>query len=151
MTIQVGERIPAASLNVITSDGVQAITTEEIFAGRKVVLFSVPGAFTPTCSTKHLPGYVEKFPEFQARGIDVACMAVNDAYVMKAWARDQTVPEGMIMLADGNANLARALGLAVDGSTTGPSLRAGCFRGGGSWPSAARPSVARWHQGTAAA
>lgn len=126
MTIEVGARIPSVTLNVL-KDGVQAITTDEIFDGRKVVLFSVPGAFTPTCSAKHLPGYVDKFAEFQNRGIDVACMAVNDAYVMKAWAKDQNVPEALIMLADGNANLARALGLEMDASAFGMGVRSKRF------------------------
>jgi peroxiredoxin len=126
MTISVGTRIPSATLNVL-KDGVQAISTDEIFAGRKVVLFSVPGAFTPTCSAKHLPGYVENFEKFQSRGIDVACMAVNDAYVMKAWAKDQNVPEQFIMLADGNANLARALGLEMDASAFGMGVRSKRF------------------------
>lgn len=126
MTIDVGARIPSVSLNVL-KDGVQAITTDEIFAGRKVVLFSVPGAFTPTCSTKHFPGYVEKFAEFQQRGIDVACMAVNDAYVLKAWSKDQNVPDELIMLADGNANLARALGLEMDASAFGMGVRSKRF------------------------
>ncbi|TDR44033.1 peroxiredoxin [Tahibacter aquaticus] len=126
MPIDVGASIPSVTLNVL-KDGVQAITTDEIFAGRKVVLFSVPGAFTPTCSAKHLPGYVEKFAEFQQRGIDVACMAVNDAYVMKAWSKDQNVPDELIMLADGNANLARALGLEMDASAFGMGLRSKRF------------------------
>lgn len=126
MTIEVGARIPSIALNVI-KDGVQAITTDEIFAGRKVLLFSVPGAFTPTCSAKHLPGYVENFEKFQNRGIDVACMAVNDAYVMKAWAKEQHVPEALIMLADGNANLARALGLEMDATAFGMGLRSKRF------------------------
>ncbi|HSX61171.1 MAG TPA: peroxiredoxin [Tahibacter sp.] len=126
MTISVGTRIPSATLNVL-KDGVQAISTDEIFAGRKVVLFSVPGAFTPTCSAKHLPGYVENFEKFHSRGIDVACMAVNDAYVMKAWAQDQNVPEQLIMLADGNANLARALGLEMDASAFGMGVRSKRF------------------------
>jgi glutaredoxin/glutathione-dependent peroxiredoxin len=126
MTISIGSRIPSATLNVL-KDGVQAISTDEIFAGRKVVLFSVPGAFTPTCSAKHLPGYVENFEKFQSRGIDVACMAVNDAYVMKAWANDQNVPEQLIMLADGNANLARALGLEMDASAFGMGVRSKRF------------------------
>lgn len=126
MTIDVGAHIPSVTLNVL-KDGVQAITTDEIFTGRKVVLFSVPGAFTPTCSAKHLPGYVEKFAEFQQRGIDVACMAVNDAYVMKAWSKDQNVPDELIMLADGNANLARALGLEMDASAFGMGLRSRRF------------------------
>ncbi len=126
MTIELGARIPSVTLNVL-KDGVQAITTDEIFSGRKVVLFSVPGAFTPTCSAKHLPGYVENFDKFQSRGIDVACMAVNDAYVMKAWSKDQHVPEALIMLADGNANLARALGLEMDASAFGMGVRSKRF------------------------
>ncbi|WP_386065150.1 peroxiredoxin [Tahibacter sp. UC22_41] len=126
MTIEVGARIPSITLNVL-KDGVQAITTDEIFSGRKVVLFSVPGAFTPTCSAKHLPSYVENLEKFQSQGIDVACMAVNDAYVMKAWAQDQHVPESLIMLADGNANLARALGLEMDATAFGMGLRSKRF------------------------
>ncbi|UXI70391.1 peroxiredoxin [Tahibacter amnicola] len=126
MTIQVGDRIPSATLNVL-KDGVQAITTDEIFNGRKVVLFSVPGAFTPTCSAKHLPGYVEKFGAFKDKGVEVACMAVNDAFVMKAWAKDQNVPEDLMMLADGNANLARALGLEMDATAFGMGLRSKRF------------------------
>ena len=102
MTIQIGDKIPHATLNIL-KDGVQAVNTEELFAGKKVVLFAVPGAFTPTCSAKHLPGYAEKFGEFQKRGIEVACLSVNDAFVMDAWAKSQDVPEGVHMLADGNA------------------------------------------------
>ena len=98
MTIKVGDRIPNATLNYL-KDGVQAISTDEIFKGKKVVLFSVPGAFTPTCSAKHLPGYVERFAQFKAKGVDVACLAVNDAFVMAAWAKDQHVPDGLLMLA----------------------------------------------------
>ena len=126
MTIQIGDTVPSATLNVIR-DGVQAITTDEIFGDRKVVLFSVPGAFTPTCSAKHLPGYVEKFAEFKNRGIDVACMAVNDAFVMKAWAKDQNVPADLMMLADGNANFARALGLEFDATAFGMGVRSKRF------------------------
>jgi peroxiredoxin len=126
MTIQVGERIPNATLNFI-QDGVQAVNTDEIFKGKKVVLFSVPGAFTPTCSAKHLPGYVEKAAEFQQRGIDVACVSVNDAFVMKAWAKDQNVPEGIKMLADGNGAFAKALGLEMDASAFGMGLRSKRF------------------------
>ncbi|MEO7432616.1 MAG: peroxiredoxin [Dokdonella sp.] len=122
MTIQIGDRIPAASLHVL-KDGVQAITTGEIFGGRKVVLFSVPGAFTPTCSARHLPGYVERFAEFRKRGIDVACIAVNDAYVMDAWAKTQNVPDGMMMLADGNGAFAQSLGLEMDASKFGMGVR----------------------------
>jgi peroxiredoxin len=122
MTIQVGDRIPDATLNVL-KDGVQAVSTGEIFDGRKVVLFSVPGAFTPTCSSKHLPGYVEKFADFRQHGVDVACMAVNDAFVMDAWSKDQHVPDGFIMLADGNGTFTKALGLEMDGTPFGLGMR----------------------------
>ncbi|HET6602770.1 MAG TPA: peroxiredoxin [Xanthomonadaceae bacterium] len=126
MSIQVGDRIPEATLSVLR-DGVEPITTAEIFDGRKVVLFGVPGAFTPTCSAKHLPGYVENFQRFRELGIDVACMAVNDAFVMGAWARQQDVPEGITMLSDGNAALTRALGLEMDATSFGMGLRSRRF------------------------
>ena len=122
MTIKVGDRIPDATLNYL-KDGVQAVATDDIFKGKKVVLFSVPGAFTPTCSAKHLPGYVEKFAEFKQHGVDVACMAVNDAFVMDAWAKNQHVPEGLMMLADGNGTFAKALGLEMDGTPFGLGMR----------------------------
>ena len=96
MTIQPGDKLPQATLNELR-DGVQAVGTDELFAGRNVVLFAVPGAFTPTCSAKHLPGFVDKLDAFKDKGIDVACLAVNDAFVMGAWARDQNVPEGLRM------------------------------------------------------
>jgi peroxiredoxin len=108
-------------------DGVQAVTTAEIFKGKKVVLFSVPGAFTPTCSAKHLPGYVEKFEEFQRRGIEVACMAVNDAFVMGAWGKSQSTPDGLMMLADGNGAFTQALGLELDATAFGMGLRSKRF------------------------
>jgi glutaredoxin/glutathione-dependent peroxiredoxin len=122
MTIKVGDRIPNATLNYL-KDGVQAINTDEIFKGKKVVLFSVPGAFTPTCSAKHLPGYVEKFSEFKNKGVEVACLSVNDAFVMNAWSKDQHVPEGLWMLADGNGTFTKALGLEMDGTAFGLGLR----------------------------
>lgn len=122
MTIKVGERIPNATLNVL-KDGVQAVSTDDIFKGKNVVLFSVPGAFTPTCSAKHLPGYVEKFAEFKQHGVDVACLAVNDAFVMDAWAKNQHVPDGLMMLADGNGTFSKALGLEMDGSAFGLGMR----------------------------
>lgn len=122
MTIKTGERIPNVTLNYL-KDGVQSINTDEIFAGKKVVLFSVPGAFTPTCSAKHLPGYIEHYAQFKAKGIDVACVAVNDAFVMDAWARDRQVPDGLYMLADGNGTLTRALGLEMDGTAFGLGMR----------------------------
>ena len=126
MTIQVGERIPEATLNVL-KNGVQAIHTDDVFKGKKVVLFSVPGAFTPTCSAKHLPGYVDKLAEFRKRGYDVACVAVNDAFVMDAWAKNQNVPEGMTMLADGNGAFAKALGLEMDATPFGMGVRSRRF------------------------
>jgi peroxiredoxin len=126
MTIRIGDRIPEAVLNIL-EDGVQAIRTNDLFAGRRIVLFSVPGAFTPTCSSRHLPGYVEKFAEFRARGIDVACLAVNDAFVMDAWAKSQGVPPGLKMLADGNGAFAHALGLEMDASAFGMGLRSKRF------------------------
>ena len=126
MTIQIGAKIPHATLNIL-KDGVQAVTTEELFEGKKVVLFAVPGAFTPTCSAKHLPGYAEKFGEFEKRGIEVACLAVNDAFVMDAWAKSQDVPEGVHMLADGNGAFTQALGLELDATAFGMGLRAKRF------------------------
>jgi len=122
MSIRIGDRIPAATLNVLR-DGVQTLSTDEIFGGRKVVLFSVPGAFTPTCSAKHLPGYVEHFDAFKQRGVDVACIAVNDAFVMDAWAKTQHVPDGLMMLADGNGAFMQALGLEMDATRFGMGLR----------------------------
>ena len=126
MSIQPGDRIPDATLNLL-KDGVQAVNTAELFAGRTVVLFAVPGAFTPTCSAKHLPGFVEHFDAFTARGITVACMAVNDAFMMDAWAKSQSVPEGLLMLADGNAAFTRALGLELDATGFGMGVRAKRF------------------------
>ena len=126
MSIQAGEKIPQATLNYL-KDGVQAINTDELFNGKKVVLFAVPGAFTPTCSAKHLPGYVEKLEEFAKRGIDVACLSVNDAFVMGAWAKDQHVPDNVHMLADGNGAFTKALGLELDATAFGMGLRAKRF------------------------
>jgi peroxiredoxin len=126
MTIQIGERIPPATLNVLR-DGVQAVNTDELFAGKNVVLFSVPGAFTPTCSAKHLPGFVEKLDQFKQRGIEVACVSVNDAFVMDAWAKQQHVPAEMTMLADGNGAFAKALGLEMDATAFGMGMRSKRF------------------------
>ena len=126
MSIQIGERIPDATLNYL-KDGVQAISSAELFRGKKLVLFSVPGAFTPTCSAKHLPGYVEHLAEFRKRGYEVACMAVNDAFVMSAWGKDQHVPEDLWMLADGNGAFAAALGLDMDATAFGMGKRSKRF------------------------
>src|SRR5512145_3151456 len=114
MAIKVGDKIPNATLKVPTQDGIQDRTTEQLFGGKKVVLFSVPGAFTPTCSAKHLPGFVQNAAAFKAKGVDsVVCMAVNDAFVMGAWGKSANSGD-IIMLADGSANFAKALGLELD-------------------------------------
>ncbi len=126
MTIQTGDRIPEVVLKYV-DDGVQAIDTPTLFDDRKVVLFAVPGAFTPTCSERHLPGFVQHFEEFRRRGIDVACMAVNDPFVMQAWGESQHVPKGLRMLSDGNGDFARALGLEMDASGYGMGLRSKRF------------------------
>ena len=126
MTIQIGDKIPQATLNML-KDGVQAVDTGELFGGKKVVLFAVPGAFTPTCSAKHLPGYVEHFDAFAKRGIEVACLSVNDAFVMDAWAKSQDVPAGVHMLADGNGAFTQAMGLELDATAFGMGLRAKRF------------------------
>ncbi|HEL3779522.1 MULTISPECIES: peroxiredoxin [Stenotrophomonas maltophilia group] len=126
MTIHVGDRIPEVTLKRIR-EGIETLDTHSLFDARKVVLFAVPGAFTPTCSARHLPGYVEKFEAFRQRGIDVYCMAVNDPFVMKAWAAEQSVPDGLLMLSDGNAELTRALGLELDASASGMGIRSRRF------------------------
>ena len=115
MTISVGDNMPSGTLHTMTADGPAPVSTDELFAGRKVVLFSVPGAFTPTCSAKHLPGFVTHAHAIRARGVDtIACMAVNDAFVMGAWGEHQNVGDSVLMLADGNADYSRALGLELD-------------------------------------
>ncbi|MBB6367013.1 MULTISPECIES: peroxiredoxin [Xanthomonas] len=126
MPIQTGERIPEVVLQRIR-DGVEAVDTRTLFDDRRVLLFAVPGAFTPTCSEKHLPGYVEHFEEFRKRGIEVYCMAVNDPFVMQAWGKSQLVPDGLQMLSDGNGDFAKALGLELDASSYGMGVRARRF------------------------
>jgi len=126
MPIQVGDPIPEVVLKHI-DDGIQAVDTPTLFQGRNMVLFAVPGAFTPTCSERHLPGFIEHFEKFRARGIEVACMSVNDPFVMKAWGESLGVPNGLRMLADGNGDFTRALGLEMDGSSYGMGLRAKRF------------------------
>ncbi len=126
MSIQPGERIPEAILQYI-HDGVQKMDTITLFDGNKTVLFSVPGAFTPTCSERHLPGFVEHYDAFRRRGINVACMAVNDPFVMEAWGESQHVPEGLRMLSDGNGEFTRALGLEMDASAYGMGSRSKRF------------------------
>jgi peroxiredoxin len=128
MSIQIGQTLPDHEVPVI-EDGVpvRRMSTASLFAHARVVLFAVPGAFTPTCSDHHLPGYVQHFREFGERGVEVFGMAVNDAYVMQAWAVIQQVPAGLKLLADGNANFTRALGLEFDGTAYGMGLRARRF------------------------
>jgi len=123
MTIAVGEKLPDVKLIKAGAEGMEPVQTAEYFKGKKVALFSVPGAFTPTCSAKHLPGYVEKAAELKAKGVDeIACTAVNDAFVMKNWGEASGSPE-VTMLADGNGDLVKALGLTMDGSGFGMGKR----------------------------
>lgn len=126
MSIQVGDRIPEVVLKRLR-EGMESVDTAALFDGRKVVLFAIPGAFTPTCSEKHLPGYIEHFDQFRQRGIEVYCMAVNDPFVMRAWGRSQSAPEGLQLLSDGNGELTRALGMELDASSSGMGMRARRF------------------------
>lgn len=128
MTIKIGDSIPDAMLTKMTADGPQPVSTRDFFAGRTVALFAVPGAFTPTCSAKHLPGFLDKAGEIEAKGVDeIACLAVNDAFVMGAWAKSAGADGKITMLADGNADFAKALGLTMDGSKYGMGTRAQRF------------------------
>ncbi|GIX31987.1 MAG: peroxiredoxin [Porticoccaceae bacterium] len=123
MAIREGDRIPQATLRTMTPEGPKPITTDEIFAGKKVVLFAVPGAFTPGCSQAHLPGYVVHADDILAKGVDtIACVSVNDAWVMDAWGKAQNA-EKILMLADGDASFTRALGLELDASAHGLGVR----------------------------
>jgi peroxiredoxin len=124
MTIKVGDRIPPVTVKVITPEGAKDVKADELFAGKKVVLFAVPGAFTPTCSEKHLPGYVANADAIRAKGVDtIACLSVNDAFVMGAWGKDKAVGDKVLMLADGNGDFTRAIGLELDGSKYGMGKR----------------------------
>jgi len=128
MSIQVGDKMPAGSFGVMTSDGPGSISADELFAGKKVVLFAVPGAFTPTCSAKHLPGFVQNVAALKSRGVDtIACLSVNDLFVMDAWGKDQGVGDTVVMLADGNGDYTKALGLELDASGFGMGQRAKRF------------------------
>lgn len=121
--IKVGDRIPSHKLTAVTAEGPREMTTEEVFGGKTVVLFAVPGAFTPTCSARHLPGFVEQLDAIKARGVDtVACTAVNDVFVMDAWAKAGGA-DGVLMLADGSGTFARALGLELDLTARGLGVR----------------------------
>src|SRR5258706_2402495 len=115
MTVKVGDKVPSAKFKQMSAEGPKDVSTDDFFKGKKVALFAVPGAFTPTCSAKHLPGFVEKAADLKKKGIDtIACISVNDAFVMDAWGKSQNVGDKVMMLADGNADFAKALGLEND-------------------------------------
>jgi peroxiredoxin len=124
MSIQAGEKMPSGAFGVMTESGPGAMSTDDLFAGKKVVLVSVPGAFTPTCSMNHLPGFVEHAAAIREKGVDtIACMAVNDVFVMDAWGKNQNVGDNVLMLADGNGDYTNALGLGLDASGFGMGQR----------------------------
>ena len=124
MTISVGDKIPSVDLNIMTEDGPGAISTDEILAGKTVAIFGLPGAFTRTCSAKHLPGFVGNADALREKGIEaIVCVAVNDVFVMDAWGKNQEVGERVMMAADGSATLTKALGLESDMSAKGFGLR----------------------------
>ena len=124
MTIQVGDTLPSVNLTMMTVEGPKPISLNELSAGKKVVLFAVPGAFTPTCSAQHLPGFIERSTEIKEKGVDlIACVSVNDPFVMKAWGEDRNVGEDVMMLSDGNGEFTAAIGLEMDGSGFGLGTR----------------------------
>ena len=124
MSINVGDRVPQTTFMKATSEGPQPVSSDDYFRGRRVALFSVPGAFTPTCSAKHLPGFVDKAEDLKSKGVDeIACTAVNDAFVMSAWAQSSGADGKVTMLSDGNGEFAKALGLTMDGSKYGMGTR----------------------------
>lgn len=128
MAIKVGDRIPSGTLAHKTAEGISQVSTDELFGGKKVVLFAVPGAFTPTCSAQHLPSFVEKADELKAKGVDtVACMAVNDPFVMEAWGKDQAAGDKVMMLADGSGKYTNALGMDLDLVERGLGMRSQRF------------------------
>lgn len=124
MTIKIGDKVPAAQLMHMTDAGPTPLSTDELFAGKTVALFAVPGAFTPTCSNNHLPGFVQSADEFRAKGVDtIACISVNDAFVMGAWGKAQNTSGKVMMVADGNGDFTEAMGLVMDGSGFGMGKR----------------------------
>jgi glutaredoxin/glutathione-dependent peroxiredoxin len=124
MSVKVGDSIPSMKLMKATAEGPKEVATDDLFKGKKVVMFAVPGAFTPTCSAKHLPGFVQNVAALKAKGVDtVICVAVNDAFVMGAWGKDQGVGDNVVMLADGSAMLTKALGLELDLTARGLGVR----------------------------
>ena len=128
MSINAGDRMPAGQFTIMGGNGPETLSTDELFAGRKVVLFSVPGAFTPTCSARHLPGYIAQADAFRAKGVEtIACMAVNDVFVMDAWGKASGAGDKVLMLADGNGTYVRELGLELDGTGFGMGTRSQRF------------------------
>ncbi len=128
MTIKIGDNMPTITLKRLGASGMEDVNTADLVRGKKIVLFSVPGAFTPTCSAKHLPGFVNNADEFKAKGVDaIICMAVNDPFVMNAWAKANNAEEKVAMLPDGNGTLTRALGLEMDGAGYGLGQRSQRF------------------------
>ena len=124
MAIKVGDKIPSVTLRYLTSDGMQSVSSGEFFAGKRVVVFGLPGAYTRTCSSRHLPGYVTNAEALRKKGIDaVACVSVNDAFVMDAWGKEHGAPGKIVMLGDGSAELTEALGLSVDRTSAGMGIR----------------------------
>jgi peroxiredoxin len=124
MTIKAGDRMPSGQLKTMTAEGPKDIATDELFKGKKVVLFSVPGAFTPTCDAKHLPGFIQGAEALKGKGVDtIACMAVNDVFVMNAWGKHSNAGDKVLMLADGNGDYAKALGLELDARGFGMGTR----------------------------
>ena len=124
MAIKVGDTLPQANFMTFTADGPAPITSDDVFKGKTVALFALPGAFTPTCSAKHLPGFKQHAADLKAEGVDtIACLSVNDVFVMKAWAKDQGVEGEILMLADGNGDFTKAIGLEMDGTKFGMGLR----------------------------
>ncbi len=128
MTIQAGDKIPSVALKRLGADGMEEVTTEELFSGKKVVMFGLPGAFTPTCSAKHLPGFIAKADQISAKGVDsIICMSVNDPFVMKAWGEQQGAGDKVAMLPDGNGELTKAMGLELDVTAAGLGTRSKRF------------------------
>jgi|SRR5262245_1912015 glutaredoxin/glutathione-dependent peroxiredoxin len=124
MTINVGDRLPDTTFTTMSAEGPKPMQTAEVFGGKKVALFAVPGAYTPTCSKQHLPGYVQKFDELKSKGFDtVACTAVNDIFVLSAWSRDGAADGKIVMLADGSAEFAKKIGLDIDLTARGLGVR----------------------------
>ncbi len=128
MTISVGDRLPETTFMTMTADGPNPLSSADVFSGKTVALFALPGAFTPTCSAKHLPGFIEKAAEIKGRGVDtIACLSVNDVFVMGAWGEQQGAGDDVMMLADGNGEFAKAVGLEMDGTGFGMGIRAQRF------------------------